>query len=138
MTKLEIVFDAKVPYDLAHFWAQALEGYTVRRYDEAEIARLATLGLTPQTDPTVPIDGAGPTIWFQKSDSVTTSRNRVHLDVRVPERRDAVNRLRQLGATIRDEHDGYTVLLDPEGNQFCIVGAAGAGGSDDEQHRQSP
>ena len=31
-----------------------------------------------------------------------------------------VERLLALGARIRDEHDNHTVMLDPEGNQFCI------------------
>jgi hypothetical protein len=57
----EIVFDAAQPARLARFWAAALDGYAVREYDAAEIARLAGLGLDPETDPTVAVDGDGPT-----------------------------------------------------------------------------
>ena len=63
MTRIDsITVDAEHPASLARFWAAALEGYAVRVYDEAEVARLAALGLTPETDPTVMIDGPGPTL----------------------------------------------------------------------------
>ena len=118
---LEIVFDARNPYRLAHFWAAALPGYEVRAYDDAEIARLAALGLTPETDPSVPIDAnGGPTIWFQKSDAETTSRNRIHLDLKFAERTREAARLCGLGASVRSERADHVVLLDPEGNQFCL------------------
>lgn len=116
----EIVFDALDPARLARFWAAALETYEVRAYDPAEIARLASLGYTPETDPSVAIDGSGPTIFFQKSDTTTSGRNRVHLDLDCASRRDEIRRLVALGATIRDEHDSHVVMLDPEGNQFCL------------------
>jgi len=54
----EIVFDALSPARLARFWAAVLETYEVRAYDPAEAARLASLGYTPETDPSVAIDGA--------------------------------------------------------------------------------
>ena len=91
--------------------------------NRAELARLEGLGLTPATDPSVPIDGDGPTIWFQKSETATSSRNRVHLDIRTTGRKALVDRVIALGGRVRDEHDGYTVMLDPEGNQFCIADA---------------
>ena len=119
--KFEIVIDAKTPYALAHFWAAALEGYVVRPYDDEEVTRLASLGLTPETDTSVPIDSkTGPTVWFQKSDDVTTTRNRIHFDLMYAERRIEVERLEKLGATIRSEHEDHIVMLDPEGNQFCL------------------
>jgi hypothetical protein len=37
----EIVFDSVHPAALARFWAEALDGFAVRPYDNAEIARLA-------------------------------------------------------------------------------------------------
>ena len=55
----EIVIDADHPASLARFWAAAVDGYAVRPYDDAEIARLAALGLTPETDPFVLVDGPG-------------------------------------------------------------------------------
>ena len=47
----EIVFDCAHPARLARFWAAVLKGYAVRPYDAAEVARLAALGCTPETDP---------------------------------------------------------------------------------------
>lgn len=122
MAKLrEIVFDSAHPAALARFWAQVLDGYAVRAYDAAEIARLSGLGLTPETDPTVLVDGPGPMLCFQKVAEPKSVKNRVHLDVTVPDRRAEVARLLALGASVKREADGYTVLRDPEGNEFCVV-----------------
>jgi hypothetical protein len=119
----EIVFDCETPARLARFWVEVLDGYAVRRYDEAEIARLAALGLTPETDPTVMVDGPGPVLCFQKVPGRTYDNNRIHLDVAVSDREREVLRLCGLGAAIAREAGGYTVMRDPEGNQFCIVQA---------------
>lgn len=116
-----ITVDAVRPAALARFWAAALEGYAVRTYDEAEVARLAALGLTPETDPTVMVDGPGPTLCFQKMPGKTRGRNRWHLDLRGASRETEVARLCELGATVREVHDDWTTLLDPEGNPFCAL-----------------
>lgn len=116
----EIVFDCTYPARLARFWAAALDGYRVRPYDEAEIARLASLGLTPETDPTVMVDGPGPTLCFQRMERPNLLRNPIHLDLVGGPRPVEVARLVGLGASVREAHDGYTVLLDPEDNPFCV------------------
>lgn len=121
----DIVIDAAKPSALARFWAEALEGYAVRAYDDAEVARLASLGLTPETDPSVAVDGPGPTLFFQETPAPKTQRNRVHLDLVGGSRAAEVERLRALGARVRDEHDDFTVLLDPEGNEFCVLDPQG-------------
>ena len=117
---LSITIDARHPARLARFWAEALPGYAVRPYDQAEIARLADLGLTPETDPSVAVDGTGPTLWFQQVDTVPLARNRLHFDLAFGERGSEVERLRALGAVIHAEHVDHTVMHDPEGNQFCV------------------
>ncbi|MGE0623236.1 MAG: VOC family protein [Pseudomonadales bacterium] len=118
---LEIVIDAKTPSELARFWAAAIPAYQVRPYDEKEIARLASLGLTPKTDTSVAIDSpGGPTLWFQKSESKTRVRNRIHFDLKFDERQVEVSRLKKLGATVKIERSDHVVMLDPEGNQFCL------------------
>ena len=119
-TLAEIVIDAQHPAALARFWAGVLDDYAVRDYDQAEIDRLAALGHTPETDPTVALDGSGPTWFFQQSGEPTTQRNRIHFDVVCRNREAEVHRLIELGARIREQRDGYTVMLDPEGNQFCV------------------
>jgi hypothetical protein len=117
----EIVFDCAHPARLARFWADALEGYAVRPYDAAEIARLAALGFTPETDPVVLVDGPGPSLCFQKVAQPDAARGRLHFDVVAADRRREVERLRALGATLAREAEGYTVLCDPEGNRFCVA-----------------
>jgi hypothetical protein len=119
----EIVIDALDPPRLARFWAAALNGYAVRAYDAAEIARLAEQGLTPETDPTVAIDGPGPTLFFQRT-AGRRGEGRLHLDLVGGPRAAEVARLEALGAIVRDVHDRYTVMLDPEGNRFCVQESA--------------
>ena len=117
----EIVFDCRNAAALARFWAAALDGYQVRAYDDAEVARLAALGLTPATDPNVMVDGPGPSLCFQQVEQRDYSANRVHLDVWAPDRSAEVARLCALGARAQRETLDYTVLADPEGNQFCVA-----------------
>jgi Glyoxalase-like domain len=117
----EIVFDCEVPSVLAPFWAAILDGYAVRPYDEAEIDRLAKLGLTPETDPTVLVDGPGPILCFQQVSGRRYEGNRVHLDIAVADRQPEIRRIRALGGDVVRDTPEYTVMRDPEGNQFCIV-----------------
>jgi hypothetical protein len=117
----EIVFDCEEPAALARFWAALLDGYAVRPYDQAEIERLAGLGLTPETDPSVMVEGPGPMLCFQRVAGRRYDNNRLHLDIAVADRSGEVERIRGLGGTIERETAGYTVMRDPEGNQFCIV-----------------
>jgi hypothetical protein len=117
----EIVFDCESAPRLARFWAEVLDGYAVRPYDLTEIERLASLGLTPETDPTVMVDGPGPILCFQEVPTRNYENNRVHLDISVNDRRREVQRIRSLGGEVAREADVYTVMRDPEGNQFCIV-----------------
>lgn len=62
----QVVIDCEKPSSLARFWAAALDDFDVRAYDDEEIARLAALGFTPETDPGVIIDGPHLEICFQK------------------------------------------------------------------------
>ena len=117
----EIVIDADHPAALARSWAAAIDGYAVRPYDEAELARLAARGLSPDTDPTVLIDGPGPIICCQLRRGPRPERNRIHLDLHTADRPAEIGRLRALGASLWFETDHYAVLRDPEGNQFCVA-----------------
>lgn len=119
----EIVIDADNPARLARWWAQVAEGYAVRPYDDAEIARLAALGLTPETDTTVMVDGPGPTLCFHLRKGPRPFRNRIHLDLSSPDRTAEVARVTALGATFWRSEGNYTTLRDPEGNPFCIIDA---------------
>ncbi|MFB8212929.1 MULTISPECIES: VOC family protein [unclassified Streptomyces] len=79
-------------------------------------------------------DGAGPRLSILKVPEPKTTKNRLHIDVRVPghgspdERWARITaeseRLVQAGGTIRDVFDGHHVVMtDPEGNEFCVAAA---------------
>ena len=117
----EIVFDCEEPATLAHFWANLLEGYSVRQVDATDAALSVALGLDPTVPTTVLIDGPGPSICFQNVNGQRPDNNRVHFDVEVDERAAEVDRLKQAGATVDRVLPTYTVMRDPEGNQFCLI-----------------
>jgi hypothetical protein len=117
----EIVFDCEEPAALAAFWSELLDGYAVRRSSDAELARIAELGLTAENAATVMLDGPGPSICFQNVDGQRPDNNRVHFDIAVSDRAGEVVRLRELGALPERVLPTYTVMRDPEGNQFCLL-----------------
>jgi catechol 2,3-dioxygenase-like lactoylglutathione lyase family enzyme len=71
----------------------------------------------------------GPLLSFQLVPEGKRVKNRVHLDVEVPDIRAAGERARELGATVQGEPMGddpgkpFQVWLDPQGNEFCFVTA---------------
>jgi hypothetical protein len=113
-----VTVDAQHPAGLARFWAAALDGYAVRAYDEAEIQRLASLGLTPDTDTSVMVDGPGPTLCFQKMPGRTIGRNRLHFDLVGHAREQEVERLCALGA--RSRHSPTTYDFARSGRQSLL------------------
>jgi hypothetical protein len=117
----DIVIDCRAAPSLARFWASLLDGYAIRAYDDAEIARLASHGLTPDSDANVAVDGPGPTLFFQEVPEPKVAKNRLHLDIEVADRPAQVERLTALGATASAQFDTWTVLRDPEGNEFCLT-----------------
>jgi hypothetical protein len=120
-TLKQIVVDCRHPASLARFWAAALDGYEVLPYDDEEIARLATLGLSPETDPCVIVVGPGLELGFQQVDVVKVPKKPVHLDIATTDRDREVDRLVTMGATVRHQFDEHTWMLDPEGNDFCVT-----------------
>jgi glyoxalase superfamily protein len=126
-----IVIDCAQPAPLARFWVAALDGYALRPYDADEVERLSEAGmeeLEPEGDSSLAIDHeeGGPSIWFQQVPEGKAAKNRVHLDISAEDRDEEVDRLVDLGAAVvRDYEDedgeSWTVLQDPEGNEFCVV-----------------
>jgi hypothetical protein len=120
----DIVVDCRHPAAIARFWAAVLDGYAVAPYDEAELARLRANGIVDvEDDPTVLVeraDGAAPRLFFQLVPEPKTAKNRLHLDLRATDPTAEVRRLVDLGARVLAEHDGFVVLADPEGNEFCL------------------
>lgn len=124
----EIVIDCEHAAPLARFWAAALDEYDVLPYDDAEIERLADLGFTPETDPSVAVGGPGPTLFFQEvpERKLTGVKNRLHLDMDSSDRAAEVERLLALGASVFQTYERWTTMLDPEGNEFCVADADAA------------
>jgi catechol 2,3-dioxygenase-like lactoylglutathione lyase family enzyme len=89
------------------FWAAAT-GYEVTSTDESG----AFLG-----DPA----GAGTGLYLQLVPEPATAKNRVHLDLAAGDVAAEADRLLGLGATEVAKHDGWIVLADTDGNQFCVV-----------------
>jgi hypothetical protein len=106
---------------LARFWQVAL-GWRIRPYDQAEVTRLAAQGLTPESDPMVAIDSPdGSLVFFlQQVPEPKTVKNRMHVDARLRDEAHLEELLR-LGATVESAQDGWQVLADPEGNEFCAT-----------------
>lgn len=140
VVKIQTTFDCADPQRLAAFWAVALEyvpeppppGYP----SWAEFARRHSIPPDQWRAAIVDPDGHGPRLYFQPVPESKTAKNRVHLDVQVgapaadaEERRRLVTGharvLAEAGATrVREQDDqfGYCiVMLDPEGNEFCVA-----------------
>ena len=141
--EVQVTFDAGDPGALCAFWCEVL-GYhrqpPPQGFDDWD-SFLDSVGMPPERrndrSAAVPVDGDGPRLFFQKVPEGKTAKNRVHLDVRAApgldgeERMTALqaeaDRLVGLGATQqrRVEPDqaletGFIVMLDPEGNEFCL------------------
>jgi predicted SAM-dependent methyltransferase len=123
----QIVFDCEYPSRLARFWSIALDEFEIRPYDDAEVARLAALGYTPETDPTVLVDGPGMELCFQLTNHAQSPvKQRIHLDLSTNdlETNDLYTETQRLvlhGATIVDRFAAHVWMSDPEGNDFCIT-----------------
>jgi len=111
-----VTFDCHDPERLALFWSQ-VTGY--RR-----------LPLDPDTldDEVIALENPDRRgvrrLLFFKVPEPKAAKNRVHLDLAATDPAAEIERLVGLGATRvrRLEHNGrsWTVMLDPEGNEFCI------------------
>jgi predicted enzyme related to lactoylglutathione lyase len=63
---------------------------------------------------------------FQKVPESKTIKNRVHLDLGIKDPEAFIQRVLELGGSVNETHQmsegpAWTVLTDPEGNEFCIT-----------------
>ena len=69
--------------------------------------------------------GLGPKLLLQQVGEAKSAKNRLHLDLHVADPDADARRLVALGATKVDRVEEFgiywVVLLDPEGNEFCLV-----------------
>ncbi len=142
-TRIQIVFDCADPARLARFWADTL-GYVLQAppggYESWEDF-LEAQGVPQErwneASAVIDPEGTGARIYLQRVPESKTGKNRVHLDLNVSDRAaspqerrqqvdDEVARLVDLGASVLspgrqdDFGDYWTVMQDPEGNEFCV------------------
>jgi predicted enzyme related to lactoylglutathione lyase len=103
-----ITIDSQNAGRLAQFWAAAL-GWTLVSASKAS----ATI------EPTE----TGVALYFEQVPERKTAKSRLHFDLDASASPAAeMRRLLLLGATKVREHSHRTVLADPEGNEFCLLG----------------
>ena len=132
--RVQVTFDCAEPEALAAFWAAVL-GYPAPDINGFR-AKLRSIGIPEENlgdscrinDPA----GARPRLFFQRVPEPKVTKNRVHLDVGATEaslgsREDIdreVKRIVGLGGRVlrcvTDEAGYFVVMLDPEGNEFCV------------------
>jgi len=98
--------------EMLAFWQSAL-GYVPREPPDH--------GWVVLTDPA----GRGPNISLDRVEQPPPlgDTSRVHLDFYTDDPKGEVERLIKLGATRYErEADDFVVLVDPDGNRFCVVG----------------
>src|SRR5438270_8051165 len=110
-----VVFDSLDCGRMAEFWSAALQWPVIGKEDRSE-ARWVQLA----EDTRFGLD-------FVPNDEPKTVKNRVHLDLWVEsaeEQQHVVDELLGLGgshADIGQRDVPWTVLADPEGNEFCVL-----------------
>lgn len=121
-----LVFDCAKTLPVGSFWAGAL-GFGLDHDPD-----------DPNDDGVLLIDPSKLTrgIYFQSVPEPKVVKNRVHLDLRpVTTMAEEVERLRGLGAVpiryVDEGHGSWTVMGDPEGNEFCVLRAGAEGGKRD-------
>ncbi|MEU7931781.1 VOC family protein [Micromonospora echinofusca] len=108
-----VVVDCADPRAMAGFWGEATDWTPREVTDHHAVLRSAK--------------GVGPYLRFVRTSDAKTVWNRVHLDIRPYPGDDLAAeaaRLRTLGATVIDlgqDDVPWTVLADPEGNEFCLL-----------------
>lgn len=114
-----VVVDCLEPEPLAGFWS-ALLGVEVAHRGEDWVSLHAA--------------GSGhPRVAFQRVPEAKTGKNRVHLDVWVPDVEAATVAAEALGAErrgrfVHESPEPFQVLADPAGNEFCLVHLPGSTG----------
>jgi hypothetical protein len=113
---LAVIVDCHDPVRVGEFWAEALD-YEVAERNPGEVR--------------VSKPGAGPILYFMAVPEPKLGKNRLHLDVvTTGPMAEEVARLTDAGAELvevrqdpptYDNPDTWTVMRDPEGNEFCVT-----------------
>ncbi|TDO51111.1 hypothetical protein EV651_11938 [Kribbella sp. VKM Ac-2571] len=108
-----VVVDCADPRTMARFWSEAMDWTLHESTDNSAVLRSAK--------------GVGPYLEFIRTPDAKAGLNRIHLDLRpypADDHAAEADRLRSLGATDLDIGQGevpWTVLADPEDNEFCLL-----------------
>jgi predicted enzyme related to lactoylglutathione lyase len=114
-----LVLDCQDPARLAEFWAAALDYVSVG--DAGSYTAL------------VPNARPGPKLLLQQVPEPKQTKNRMHLDIEVPDIEAEATRLTALGASrvqadqISEHGSSWILMTDPEGNEFCVCDAGAPG-----------
>ena len=109
----EVVIDCVNPHRLAEFWRSVLGGDIDIAHETPNwVALLDAHGIRR--------------LAFQRVPESKTVKNRVHMDIEVTDLAAVTDSALVLGATLQGDviHEPpgmFQVLLDPEGNEFCLV-----------------
>ncbi|MGV9826260.1 VOC family protein [Gordonia sp. NPDC003429] len=107
-----ITVDTTDPIPLAHWWAEQTGGNVLTENEGWYVV----VGLP-----------SGMRLSFQKVDDPTEGKNRIHLDLSAPDPAAEVEHLLAAGAAKVADREmpgfAWTVLADPDGNQFCVAPA---------------
>jgi predicted enzyme related to lactoylglutathione lyase len=118
-----VTFDCSDSLVVGTFWSAALD----RPLDPQASSEYAAIGFAGRRDSVGWAPADDPTWLFVQVPEAKVAKNRVHLDVMAPGVDAEVARLVDLGATrVADiEEYGYTwtVMTDPDGNEFCVATA---------------
>jgi len=115
---VQLNMKARDDSELGGFWAQAL-GWEVSS-EGPGVTNLEPEGFTYPDPAAVCLD-------LVASPEPKTAKNRVHVDLATTSaahQAEMVTRLKDLGATLADVGQGdvsWTVMADPEGNEFCVL-----------------
>ena len=126
-----VVIDCRDPQAQAHWWAEVLDWQVV--YDTPDEAVAIPKGMSDE--PVTSIDewrSRGQGLVFVPVPENKTVKNRLHIDLAPhtsQDREAEIARLLDLGATYVDVGQSpdvtWTVLADPEGNEFCVLSSRG-------------
>ncbi len=119
VTLAAITIDCDDAHAVARFWSAALD-----RPLADEPAPSREFALIGRADHGA---DAAPSWMFARVPEGKTAKNRMHVDLVAEDRSAAIDRLVALGATRGPDKDEWgmqwTVMSDPEGNEFCVAQA---------------
>ncbi|MCE0485749.1 VOC family protein [Ornithinimicrobium sediminis] len=121
-----VVVDSRDVHAQARWWAEAMGWHVVHESDDEVV--IVPSWVTPEVLEGIPWEQRGPGMVFVPVPEGKQDKNRLHVDLAPhtsQDREAEIRRLLALGARRVDVGQGedvsWTVLADPEGNEFCVL-----------------